>query len=99
MPNVNVTFQEMQDAANRMTHAKEEMMSKLTELRNMVNSLVNGGYVTDSSSKQFDENYTEFNEGATKMAEGLEGMGQYLTAAADTFREADEELAKKLREK
>jgi WXG100 family type VII secretion target len=98
MPNVNVTFQEMQDAANRMTHGKEEIMSKLTELRNMVNNLVNGGYVTDSSSKQFDQSYTEFNDGATKMAEGLEGMGKYLTSAADTFQQADEELAKALRQ-
>ncbi|MFY1698395.1 WXG100 family type VII secretion target [Solwaraspora sp. WMMD791] len=97
MANVNVTYQEMRDAANRLTRGKEEIMSKLVELRSMVNNLVNGGYVTDSSSKQFDESYTEFNEGATKMAEGLEGMGKYLTAAADTFQQADEELAKALR--
>jgi WXG100 family type VII secretion target len=98
VPNVNVTYQEMQDASSRLTNGKEEIMSKLTELRNMVNNLVNGGYVTDSSSKQFDQSYTEFNEGATKMAEGLEGMGKYLKAAADTFQQADEELAKALKQ-
>ncbi|WP_326552116.1 WXG100 family type VII secretion target [Micromonospora sp. NBC_01813] len=97
MANVNVTYQEMRDAANRLTRGKEKIMSKLVELRSMVNNLVDGGYVTDSSSKQFDESYTEFNEGATKMTEGLEGMGKYLTTAADTFQEADEELAKALR--
>ncbi|MFI5842394.1 WXG100 family type VII secretion target [Catenuloplanes sp. NPDC051500] len=97
MANVNVTYQEMRDAANRLTRGKEEIFSKLTELQNMVNNLVNGGYVTDASSKQFDESYREFNEGAQKMAEGLEGMGKYLTAAADTFQQADDELAKALR--
>jgi WXG100 family type VII secretion target len=97
MANVNVTYQEMRDAANRLTRGKEDIVSKLTELRGMVNNLVNGGYVTDSSSKQFDESYQEFNDGATKMAEGLEGMGKYLTAAADTFQQADDELAKALR--
>jgi WXG100 family type VII secretion target len=97
MANVNVTYQEMRDAANRLTRGKEDIVSKLTELRSMVNNLVNGGYVTDSSSKQFDESYQEFNDGATKMAEGLEGMGKYLTAAADTFQQADDELAKALR--
>lgn len=97
MANVNVTYQEMRDAANRLTQGKEEITSKLTELRTMVNNLVNGGYVTDSSSKQFDDSYQEFNDGATKMAEGLEGMGKYLTAAADTFQQADDELAKALR--
>ena len=44
MANVNVTYQEMRDAANRLTRGKEEIFSKLTELQNMVNNLVNGGY-------------------------------------------------------
>jgi WXG100 family type VII secretion target len=96
MANVNVTYDEMRDAANRLTRGKEDITQKLTELRSMVNSLVNGGYVTDSSSKQFDSSYTEFNDGAVKMAEGLEGMGKYLTAAADTFQQADADLAKSL---
>lgn len=97
MANVNVTYQEMRDAATKLTSGKEEIISKLTELRSMVSNLVNGGYVTDSSSKQFDESYTEFNEGASKVIEGLEGMGKYLTTAADTFQQADDELAKALR--
>ena len=87
----------MRDASNRLTRGKEEILSKLTELQGMVDNLINGGYVTDTSSKQFDQSYTEFNQGATEMAEGLEGMGKYLTAAADTFQQADEELAKALR--
>jgi len=98
MANVNVTYQEMRDAATRLTRGKEDITAKLNELKAMVNNLVNGGYVTDSSSKQFDDSYTEFNDGATKMAEGLEGMGKYLTAAADTFEQADTELAKALKQ-
>ncbi|HEY8717626.1 WXG100 family type VII secretion target [Pengzhenrongella sp.] len=62
----------------------------------MIKGLVNGGYVTDASSKQFDESYDEFDSGAVKMVEGLEGLGKYLTAAADTFEQADSELAKAL---
>ncbi|MEV6341909.1 WXG100 family type VII secretion target [Actinoplanes sp. NPDC051851] len=98
MPNVNVTFQEMRDAAHKLTHGKEEILSQLHQLQTMVNGLVNGGYVTDASSKQFEQSYQEFNTGAQKMAEGLEGMGKYLTAAADTFQQADHELANALRQ-
>ena len=97
MANVNVTYQEMRDAATKLTNGKEEIIAKLSELKNMVNGLVNGGYVTDASSKQFDQSYTEFNDGASKMIEGLEGMGKYLTTAADTFQQADDELANALR--
>lgn len=97
MANVNVTYQEMRDAANKLTRGKEDIHAQLNQLQIMINGLVNGGYVTDSSSKQFEQSYQEFNTGAQKMAEGLEGMGKYLTAAADTFQQADDELAKALR--
>lgn len=97
MPNVNVTYEEMRNAANRLTQGKEDILARLSELKSMINNLVNGGYVTDASSKEFDRSYTEFDQGATKMAEGLEGMGRYLNAAADTFQQADDELAKALR--
>ena len=99
MANVNVTYQEMRDASNRMTRGKEDISSKLTELQTMVNNLVNGGYVTDRSSKEFNDSYNEFNEGATKMAEGLEGMGKYLTTAADAFEQADTDLSNALKKK
>jgi WXG100 family type VII secretion target len=98
MANVNVTYEEMRDASNRLNGGKEDITQKLSELRTMINSLVNGGYVTDTSSKQFEESYTEFNDGAVQMAEGLTGMGKYLTAAADTFEQADQELAKALKQ-
>lgn len=97
MANVNVTYQDMRDAANKLTKAKEDMQTQLNGLKSMINGLVNGGYVTDSSSKQFEQSYDEFNDGAIKMSEGLEGMGKYLSAAADTFSQADEDLAKALR--
>lgn len=96
MPNVNVTYEEMRQAATRLNTGREEITAKLNELQNLVNSLVNGGYVTDTSSKQFEASYSEFNTGATKTIEGLTGMGQYLTSAADTFQQADQSLASSL---
>jgi len=52
--------------------------------------------VTDRSSKQFDQSYSEFNTGATKTIEGLDGMAKFLESAADAFQQADEQLAKGL---
>jgi uncharacterized protein YukE len=53
--------------------------------------------VTDTSSKQFETSYTEFNTGATKMIQGLNGMGQFLDAAAKAFHETDTQLASALK--
>lgn len=96
MPNVNVTYEEMRQAATRLNAGREEITQKLSELQKLVNSLVNGGYVTDTSSKQFESSYNDFTTGATKTIHGLEGMGKYLTTAADTFQQADHQLAQSL---
>jgi WXG100 family type VII secretion target len=96
MANLNVTYEDMRQAATQLKNGKEEISQKLSELKKLVVSLVQGGYVTDQSSKQFDHSYDEFNTGATKAIEGLEGMGSYLSSAADAFRQADEQLAQAL---
>lgn len=94
--NVNVTYQDMRDAANQLRNGQQEITDKLGQLQKLVQNLVNNGYVTDRSSKQFDQSYNEFDTGAKKMMEGLEGMGQFLESAADAFQQADEQLAKGL---
>ena len=93
MPNLNVTYQDMHDAANKLTSGKHDIETKLRELKSLVDSLVNGGYVTDKSSKAFDSSYTEFNDGVTKTIEGLDGMSDYLNKAADALEDADTQLA------
>lgn len=96
MPNVNVTYEEMRQAANRLRAGQGDIEGKLTELKNLVDSLVNGGYVTDTSSKQFQEEYTRFTSGASRTIDGLQGMGNYLDAAANAFQDADAQLAARL---
>jgi len=96
MANVNVTYQDMRDAATKLRSGQHEITEKLHTLQKYVQDLVNGGYVTDRSSKQFEQSYNEFNTGATKTIEGLDGLGKYLESAADAFQQADEQLAKGL---
>jgi WXG100 family type VII secretion target len=91
--NVNVTYAEMQSAANRLNAGEQQINGDLTNLQNMINNLVQSGYVTDTSSKQFEQSYTEFSQGARKMMQGLQGMAQYLNSAAKAFHETDTQLA------
>ena len=96
MANVNVTYGEMQTAANRLNAGEQQMNSDLTNLQNMINNLVQSGYVTDTSSKQFEQSYTEFTQGARKMMAGLQGMAHYLDSAAKAFQDTDTHLANAL---
>ena len=96
MANVNVTYQQMQDAATKLDNGRVEIDSMLGQLKSLVDSLVSEGYVTDSSSKSFQSSYDEFTTGAKNTIAGLEGMSSYLTKAAQTFQDADTSLASSL---
>jgi WXG100 family type VII secretion target len=95
--NLNVTYHEMSAAGARLRDGQQQIEAALQVLKRLVDSLVNGGYVTDSSSKAFDGSYSEFNEGARRTIQGLDGMGHYLDRAAQTFQQADEQRASALR--
>jgi len=97
VPNVQVTYAEMQSAASQLQAGQQQIESDLARLKRMIDNLVASGYVTDASSKRFEASYTEFNTGATRMMEGLAGMGQYLDAAARAFQETDSQLAAALK--
>lgn len=97
MPNLNVTYADMQSAATQLRSGEQQIETDLTRLKRLIDNLVASGYVTDSSSKQFEAAYTEFTTGATKMIQGLTGMGQYLDTAAKAFSETDSQLAAALK--
>jgi WXG100 family type VII secretion target len=98
MPNVNVTYAEMQSAARQLQAGEQTIEGDLSKLKRLVDNLVAAGYVTDASSRQFEASYTQFNTGATKMVQGLNGMGQYLDAAVKAFHETDTQLAASLKQ-
>ena len=98
MPNVNVTYADMQTAANQLRSGEQQIEGDLSKLKKLIDNLVASGYVTDSSSKQFEASYTQFNTGATKMIQGLNGMGQYLDSAAKAFEQTDTQLASALKQ-
>lgn len=98
MPNLNVTYGEMQSAARQLQAGEQTISGDLARLKRLVDNLVAGGYVTDASSKHFEASYTQFNTGATKMIQGLNGMGQYLDAAVKAFTETDTQLAASLKQ-
>lgn len=98
MPNVNVTYAEMQSAARQLQAGEQQIEGDLSRLKQLVDQLVAGGYVTDASSRQFEASYTQFHSGAAKMVQGLNGMGQYLDAAVKAFTDTDTQLAASLKQ-
>jgi WXG100 family type VII secretion target len=97
MANVNVTYQQMHDQAVKLVNGKKEIEDNLAALKRQVDTLVAEGFVTDASSKSFQNSYEEFTSGANKTIAGLDGMADYLKKAADAFQDVDTQLASALK--
>lgn len=89
MPDVNVDYEAMEAAAQRLSAGQDEITGQLSQLKSMVDDLVENGFVTDVASGSFHEAYTEFNSGITQAIEALDAMSRYLNSAVSTFRDAD----------
>jgi len=95
---LDVTYQDMHDAADRLIDAKDELLTKFDQLRSYVSDLVTDGYVTAASSSAFDEKYEEFTRGGKQTIESLQGLGDFLHGAADGFADLDRQLEEGLRD-
>ncbi|WP_285728234.1 WXG100 family type VII secretion target [Psychromicrobium xiongbiense] len=93
---MNVTFDELDNAAKSLESGKADLESKLGELQKQIQALVTSGYVTDKSSKAYEAEYHQFTQGAQQAVSGLDGLSHYLHHAADTLRSTDEQLATQL---
>jgi len=93
MANLNVTYEEIKSAAAQLLQGKEDITTKLTELNQQIDNLVASGYVTDQSSKAFDETFDKFILGTKSGIEALDGLSKFLISAADAMQQTDEGLA------
>ena len=97
MANINVTYEEMDNAATYLVTNKETVQETLLALRDYIENLVNSGFVTDQASGAFNETYQAFTTNATEVIENLTNLGNYLTGAAEQMRATDEALAAQAR--
>lgn len=99
MANLNITYAEMQDSATRMRNNKNDIDSKLTECKSIVDNLTTSGFVTDQASGKFGEVHTEFVTSANQVMESLEQLSQWLDKAVEAMRDMDQQLAGSLEKK
>lgn len=96
MPNLNITYAEMSESASKMRNNKNDIDTKLTECRRIVDGLVTSGFVTDQASGRFDEVHGEFVTSATQVMETLEQLSTWLDKAVEALRDMDTQLASSL---
>jgi WXG100 family type VII secretion target len=93
MANLNVTYDELNQAATRLGAGKDDLTAKLNELQSLVHQLTASGFQTDQASGAFRDSYDQFTKGTTQAVDGLDGMQTFLTKAAQALQNVDQSLA------
>lgn len=93
MSNMNVTYADMTDAANKLRAGKEELLAKLQELGGYIDGLVGSGFQTDQASAAYNDRYDQFTTSMTQALDALDGLSSFLDQAAQTLGDTDAGLA------
>ena len=96
MANINVSYQELNSAADRLIAGRDDLNSKIGERQSLIGQLVSSGFVTDKSSGAFNTSYDQFSNGARQTISGIDGLSNFLRITATTLSEVDAQLAARL---
>ena len=93
MANIHVSYSDMQTEARNLLTAKDDIHNQLRTLAQRINNLVSSGFVTDSASVKFHENYQQFTTATTNAISALEDIAANLDNTARVLQETDQQLA------
>lgn len=93
---ISVSYSEMESAAARLAAQRVSIEQELQKARRQVQSLVQGGFVTQHASTKFDQASERFVRGATEVMSGLGDLSTYLQQTAKTMQEVDQNLARRI---
>jgi hypothetical protein len=94
MANVTVDYEQLRSTGGQLKRGREELESKINQLKALVGQLVSSGFVTDLASGKFQESFTQWQTGTTNAVAGLEGMSAFLDQAIARHQELDSQLSR-----
>ena len=93
MSDINVDYDAVVRAANRLRTGQSQLDQKLRQLKSMIDNLITSQFKTTAASGKLGDAYTRFTDAATKANEALNGMGSYLDSVRQQHEELDQNLA------
>lgn len=96
MPDVSLSYAEMQQVKGVFEQNSQQMEDALRNLMKLVNQLTSGPFKTDKASPAFMQAYTNIDKGGQQVMQGIQGLGKFLGAAVDGAQQLDQQLAQQL---
>lgn len=96
MPDVSLSYAEMQQVKGVFEQNAQQMEDALRNLMKLVNQLTSGPFKTDKASPAFIQAYTNIDKGGQQVMQGIQGLGKFLGAAVQGAQQLDQQLAQQL---
>jgi len=96
MPDTNITYAEIQQAAQRLTSGEATINDQLSQLQSVIEQLLSNGFTTDTASGAFESAYQEFTAGIRSVIAGLTEMSSFLNSVSNAYQEMDQNIASKI---
>ena len=96
MPDVTLSYGEMQQAQSVFQQNAQQLETALNNLLKLTNQLVAGPFKTDKASPAFMQSYQQLHKGGQQVMQGVEGLGKFLGAAVQGAQQLDQNLAQQL---
>lgn len=71
-------YEALRTASSQLIQAKNRLDQKLTDMRNMIATMVGGDFKTTQASGKLDEVYSQFTDKATKTMETMQRTSDFL---------------------
>lgn len=91
-----MSYAEIEQAASRLSQAREEIAARLLSLQQQIQYLVSSGFVTDHASVKFEAAYGEYTAAANTTVARLDEIQSFLLQTAEAMRSMDAQIAARI---
>ena len=96
MANVDVTYDELDSAAQQLVAGRDAINGELDNLKAYIDQLVTSGFITDEASPRFQEVFSEYVINSQELVNTLGNLSGYLNNAVARLAQTDSGQAAQL---
>ena len=93
MADQELTYDDIDAAADKLDTGKDDISSLLSELRSLVQELTDSSFSTNAASVAFLDSYEEVSDGLESALEAIPAMATSLRQMKTAFEDLDSSLA------
>lgn len=98
MPDMNVTYQGMMDAARQIRNFENNILLELTNNQTQIANAVEQYFNTPQAMPAYQNAMQNFTSSAKQTAQSLEPLAQFLINAANALQQTDSDLARSIQQ-